>query len=92
MNVYLFVVLVLILAGGLLFNIFKKKQGKDSKTPDIVTILGLVVAVAIGIVPVFLSGLQAWTWHTTVLIVGCALVIGRILYNWSKNSSQSKGS
>ncbi|MCC3381087.1 hypothetical protein ACFQ5D_22565 [Paenibacillus farraposensis] len=91
MNVYLFVVLVLILAGGLLFNIFKKSRGGDSKAPDIVTIVGLLVAVVIGIVPVFLSGLQAWTWHTTVLIVGCALVIGRILYSWRKSSQSKNG-
>lgn len=90
MNVYLFAVLVLILVGSLLFHFFKKSRGKDSKAPDVVTIAGLIIAVAIGIVPVFLSGLQAWTWHTTVLIAGCALVIGRILYSWRKNSNQSK--
>ncbi|MFK4303264.1 MULTISPECIES: hypothetical protein [unclassified Paenibacillus] len=90
MNIYLFVILVLILAGSLLFNIFKRSRGKDSKAPDIVTIIGLVFAVALGVTPVFLSGLQAWTWHTTVLIVGCAVVIVRILYSWSKNRSHSK--
>lgn len=47
-------------------------------------IVGLVIGVLIGIAPVFLSGIQEWTWHTTVLVLGSALVIGHILYSWIK--------
>lgn len=82
--IYLLVLFIAIIAGNILFNIFKKRQGEGSKTPDVVTIIGLVIGLALGIPPVFLSGIQEWTWHTTVLVLGSALVIGRILYGWRK--------
>ncbi|MBP1309081.1 putative membrane protein [Paenibacillus sp. 1182] len=83
-NVYLTVFFIAIIAGGILFNMFKKSKGRGSKAPDVVLIIGLVIGVVIGITPIFLSGIQAWTWHTSVLVLGSALIIFRILYSWVK--------
>ncbi|MDY7991293.1 hypothetical protein UY286_09785 [Paenibacillus polymyxa] len=90
MNIYLLVFFIAIIAGNILFNIFKKSQGEGSKAPDVVTIIGLVIGLALGIAPVFLSGVQEWPWHTTVLVLGSALVIGRILYSWRKGSGNKQ--
>ncbi|MDQ0492811.1 hypothetical protein [Paenibacillus brasilensis] len=83
---YLLVLFIAIIAGNILFNIFKKRRGEGSKAPDVVTIIGLVIGLALGITPVVLSGMQEWTWHLTVVFLGSALVIGRILYGWRKGS------
>ncbi|AET58979.1 hypothetical protein HPL003_11100 [Paenibacillus terrae HPL-003] len=53
MNIYLLVLFIAIIAGNILFNIFKKRQGEGSKAPDVVTIIGLVIGLALGITPVF---------------------------------------
>ncbi|MCF2719317.1 hypothetical protein ACYCS5_29285 [Paenibacillus sp. SEL3] len=84
MNIYLLIFFIAVIGGNIVFSIFKKNQGEGSKKPDVVTIIALVIGLGLGIAPVFLSGIQEWTWHTTVLVLGSALVIGRILYSWRK--------
>lgn len=84
MNFYTVIVLIVIIIGSLLFYLFKKRQGENSKASDVVTIVGLIIALGMGIAPVFFSGLSAWGWHTTILVIGCAVIITRILYNWRK--------
>lgn len=88
MNIYLFTVLIVILLGSFAYNTFKKKKGEDSKSLDIITIAGLVVALALGLAPVVMGGMQVWTWHTTVLLIACVLIIGRILYSWRNGNTK----
>ncbi|ADO59829.2 hypothetical protein PPSC2_26040 (plasmid) [Paenibacillus polymyxa SC2] len=87
-DVYLTVFFIAVIIGGILFNVFKKSKGSGSKVPDVVLIIGLVIGIIIGITPVVLSGIQAWTWHTSVLVLGSALIIFRILYSWAKGKDR----
>ncbi|MFC3747790.1 hypothetical protein [Paenibacillus sp. GCM10012306] len=86
MNVYLVAILIFIIVCSLLFNIYKKKQGEGSKAPDVVIIIGFMVAIAMLVTQALLYGAGAWTWNTTLLVIVSVINIGRILFSWKKGN------
>ncbi|WP_018884054.1 hypothetical protein [Paenibacillus massiliensis] len=90
MNIYLLATLIFIFLGSWAYSTYKKKKGSDSKAPDLVTIVGLLIALALGIAPVAMNGIQVWTWHTTVLLIACVLIIGRILLSWRNKNTKKQ--